>query len=172
MAMADIYIQKLLTEGYPKEIIGNGGYRATLCGIQMLDPNDHLGIYRYPGGECCHSLDEAIRFSEKHNEVCIQIINPREVDGHNISYVSLQFKDKVDSSTRDRYDCMIDINLYDDNKNSVLFEEYETHSFTNIWTIEKTIDSALLFAIGDSGIAYDIVSYDINEFEQECEVER
>ena len=38
--------------------------------------------------------------------------------------------------------------------------------------LEKGIDSALLFATGDSGIAYKIVSHNIDDFEQEEEVER
>ena len=64
------------------------------------------------------------------------------------------------------------ISLYDNNRNEVLFEEFEIHSFSDIWTIEKGIDSALLFATGDSGIAYKIVSHNIDDFEQEEEIER
>ena len=112
-----------MVEGYPKEIIGNDGYRATLCGVQELSYNDYAGIYRYPGGECCHSLEEAVHFAEKHNEVCIELMNPRKVDEYDVSYVALQFKDK-DHSIRDHYDCMIQISLYDNNKNEVLFEEF------------------------------------------------
>lgn len=168
--MVDTYI-KLLAEGYPKEIIGNDGYRATLCGVQILNPNDHVGIYRYPGGECCHSLEEAVHYAEKHNEVCIELLNHREVDGYDIAYVALRFEGRTEL-TQDNYDCMIDISLYDNDKNEVLFEKYEMHSFTNVWTIEKAIDSSLIFAIGDCDVSYKIVSHDIEDFEQENEVDR
>ena len=46
------------------------------------------------------------------------------------------------------------------------------HSFTNVWTIEKAIDSALLFAIGDCDVSYKVVSHNIVDFEQNEEIER
>ena len=46
------------SKGYPLRIIGNDGYKATLVDIQPLGGGDFMGIYRYPGGECCHDLDE------------------------------------------------------------------------------------------------------------------
>ena len=51
-------IKFLLSKGYPFKIIGNDGYKATLCGMQRLNDGDFEAIYRYPGGECCHSLEE------------------------------------------------------------------------------------------------------------------
>lgn len=51
-------IEKMRKAGYPKKIIGNGGYPATLVNCQPLLDGDFMGIYRYPGGDCCHSLEE------------------------------------------------------------------------------------------------------------------
>ena len=46
------------SKGYPLRIIGNDGYKATLVNIQPLGGGDFVGIYRYPGGVCCHGLNE------------------------------------------------------------------------------------------------------------------
>ena len=46
------------SKGYPFRIIGNDGYEATLVYIQPLFGGDFMGVYRYPGGDCCHSLEE------------------------------------------------------------------------------------------------------------------
>ena len=51
-------VQQMRKEGYPLHIIGNGGYKATLVGCQPLLGCDYMGIYRYPGGDCCHDLEE------------------------------------------------------------------------------------------------------------------
>lgn len=51
-------IEKMRKDGYPKIIKGNGGYRAYLKDMQPLGGGDYMAIYRYPGGECCHSLEE------------------------------------------------------------------------------------------------------------------
>lgn len=51
-------IKKMIKDGYPKIIKGNGGYRAYLKDMQSLGGGDYMAIYRYPGGECCHSLEE------------------------------------------------------------------------------------------------------------------
>ena len=51
-------IEKMIKDGYPKIIKGNGGYRAYLKDVQPLGGGDYMSIYRYPGGECCHSLEE------------------------------------------------------------------------------------------------------------------
>lgn len=51
-------IEKMRKDGYSKIIKGNGGYRAYLKDMQPLGGGDYMAIYRYPGGECCHSLEE------------------------------------------------------------------------------------------------------------------
>lgn len=51
-------IEKMRKDGYPYKIVGNGGYKATLSGIQPLSGGDYMAIYRYPGGECCHCREE------------------------------------------------------------------------------------------------------------------
>lgn len=51
-------VRFLRSEGYPLRIIGNGGYEARLVGMQPLVGREHAGIYRYPGGDCCHGLEE------------------------------------------------------------------------------------------------------------------
>lgn len=50
-------VESLRREGYPLRIRGNDGYTATLVGIQPLI-GEHAAIYRYPGGDCVHSLWE------------------------------------------------------------------------------------------------------------------
>lgn len=57
-------IEKMRKDGYPLIIIGNGGYKAHLTGIQPLFNGDYMGIYRYPGGECCHGLEEIKKYFE------------------------------------------------------------------------------------------------------------
>lgn len=56
--MAYDSIRRLLKDGYPWKIKGNDGYTAVLVGIQPLVDHDYCGIYRYPGGECFHDLQE------------------------------------------------------------------------------------------------------------------
>ena len=57
-------IEKLRADGYPLKIIGNGGYKATLIDIQPLNDGDYMAIYRYPGGDCCHDLEEIKKYFE------------------------------------------------------------------------------------------------------------
>lgn len=51
-------VERMRKEGWPLKIIGNGGYHATLVDCQTLLEGDYMGIYRYPGGDCCMDLDE------------------------------------------------------------------------------------------------------------------
>lgn len=51
-------VEKLRAAGYPLRIKGNGGYSATLVGVQPLLDGDYEAVYRYPGGECVHDLAE------------------------------------------------------------------------------------------------------------------
>lgn len=51
-------IEEMKKNGYPAVIKGNGGQRAYLKGIQLLNNSDYMAIYRYPGGEYCLSLEE------------------------------------------------------------------------------------------------------------------
>lgn len=51
-------VEKLRSEGYPLKIKGNGGYPATLVGIQPLIDGDYEAVYRYQGGDCVHDLRE------------------------------------------------------------------------------------------------------------------
>ena len=55
-------VEKLRAEGYPLKIIGNGGYPATLYGIQPLNDGEYMAIYRYQGGQCCHDLNEIKKY--------------------------------------------------------------------------------------------------------------
>lgn len=57
-------VELLREKGYPKRIKGNDGYEAVLVDVQLLVDNDYEAIYRYPGGECCHSLDEINQYFE------------------------------------------------------------------------------------------------------------
>ena len=50
-------VEFLRSKGYPLRIKGNGGYNATLVGMQPLVDGDYMAIYRYPGGDCCHDLE-------------------------------------------------------------------------------------------------------------------
>ena len=61
-------IDFLRSKGYPKRIKGNDGYNATLIGMQPLIDGEFMAIYRYPGGDCCHDLEEI----KKHFEVIEQ----------------------------------------------------------------------------------------------------
>lgn len=51
-------IEKMRKDGYPYKIKGNGGYSAVLYDVQPLNDGDYMAIYRYPGGCCCHGLEE------------------------------------------------------------------------------------------------------------------
>lgn len=57
-------IEKMRKDGYPYKIRGNDGYPATLYNTQPLNDGDYIAIYRYPGGECCHDLEEIKRHFE------------------------------------------------------------------------------------------------------------
>jgi hypothetical protein len=57
MSKTDL-IKKMRKDGYPYKIKGNGGYNATLYDMQPLGGGDYMAIYRYPGGVCCHGLEE------------------------------------------------------------------------------------------------------------------
>lgn len=57
-------IEKLRADGYPLKIIGNDGYKATLVDIQPLNDGDYMAVYRYPGGDCCHDLEEIRKYFE------------------------------------------------------------------------------------------------------------
>ena len=57
-------VDDMRKDGWPLKIIGNGGYPATLVGCQPLFDGDYMGVYRYPGGDCCHDLEEIKRCFE------------------------------------------------------------------------------------------------------------
>lgn len=57
-------IEKMRKDGYPLKIKGNGGYEATLKDCQPLFDGDYMAIYSYPGGECCHDIEEIKRCFE------------------------------------------------------------------------------------------------------------
>ncbi len=61
--MNQFAVELLRIKGYPKRIKGNDGYEAVLVDVQLL-VDGYEGIYRYPGGECCHSLDEINQYFE------------------------------------------------------------------------------------------------------------
>ena len=162
-------IEKLVSEGYPKRIIGNGGYIATLVDMQPLNKWEHLGIYRYPGGVCVHDLEEAKSFSQFHEEIVVQLYNPIRDDftGDEVNYVSLWFSDSDTISSG--CDSCIRYKLYDSNKNEVNGGVYEYHSDTDYWTIENAIDAVIKFSLDETGKAYTPVSYDVCDFEESCE---
>lgn len=54
-------VEKMRADGWPLKIIGNDGYPATLVDMQPLFDGDYLGIYRYPGGDCCEDLESIKR---------------------------------------------------------------------------------------------------------------
>ena len=58
-------VKFLFEQGYPLRIRGNDGYMAILAHIQPLNDGEFAAIYRYPGGYCVHSLEEAKRY-----EIC------------------------------------------------------------------------------------------------------
>lgn len=49
-------VDQMRADGWPLRIIGNCGYEAWLVDCQPLFDGDYMGIYRYPGGDCCHDL--------------------------------------------------------------------------------------------------------------------
>lgn len=51
-------VEEMRRDGYPLRIKGNDGYKATLTGCQPLFGGEYMAVYRYPGGEYCHSLRE------------------------------------------------------------------------------------------------------------------
>lgn len=57
-------IEKMRKEGYPYRIKGKGSYQAVLYGIQPLLNGEYEAIYRYPGGTCCHDLEEIKAYFE------------------------------------------------------------------------------------------------------------
>lgn len=62
--MRNSIIEKMRNDGYPYKIKGNDGYTATLFDIQPLNNGDYMAVYHYPGGECCHELEEIQKFFE------------------------------------------------------------------------------------------------------------
>lgn len=58
MATTQDVIEKMKKDGYPYKMIGNGGYKATLYDMQPLNGGEYMAVYRYPGGVCCHGLEE------------------------------------------------------------------------------------------------------------------
>lgn len=62
--MKTFEIEQLRKKGYPMKIKGNGGFSAYLVGLQPLLGGDYEAIYRYPGGDCVHSLPEINQFFE------------------------------------------------------------------------------------------------------------
>lgn len=57
-------VEFLRSKGYPRRIIGNDGYPATLVDIQPLNDGDYAAIYRYPGGDGVEYLEEINRLVE------------------------------------------------------------------------------------------------------------
>lgn len=57
-------VEKMRKDGYPYKIKENDGYTAVLYDIQPLFDGEYMAIYRYPGGGCCHSLEEIQRCFE------------------------------------------------------------------------------------------------------------
>lgn len=58
-------VEELIEMGYPKKIKGNGGYEATLVGVQPLLDGEVAGVYRYPGGDAVHHISEINAFFAK-----------------------------------------------------------------------------------------------------------
>lgn len=169
--MADPYIQKLLEEGYPKQIIGNGGFLARLCGIQQLNNHEHMGIYRYPHGECVHDLQEAISMANVQDEVVIKICNPCEYDNDLIEYVALWFS--KNEAENEKCNLCIGYNLYDEYSNEIDGGKFEYGSeTTKYWTIECAINDVLESVFEKRGIAYEIICNSIEDFEQNAEIEK
>ena len=57
-------IEEMRKDGYPLRIKGNDGYEAVLIGCQPLFDGDYIAVYSYPGGECCHDIEEIKRCHE------------------------------------------------------------------------------------------------------------
>lgn len=57
-------VEKMRKDGYPLRIRGNGGYEAVLYDMQPLIGPEYMAIYSYPGGKCCHGLEEIRRCFE------------------------------------------------------------------------------------------------------------
>lgn len=57
-------VERAVKAGYPRKIRGNDGYVARLVEIQPLLDGEYMGVYRYPGGDVCHDLDEIKRYFE------------------------------------------------------------------------------------------------------------
>lgn len=164
-------IEKLVSEGYPKRIIGNGGYIATLVDMQPLNKWEHLGIYRYPGGVCCHSLEEAKSFPQFHDEIVVQLYTPIKERATNteVKYIGIWFSDN--SADSPECDACIGYNLYDSDREEIDGGEYEYASSADYWTIEIAIDAVIQFALEETGIAYKPVSYSVCDFEDDLEPE-
>lgn len=101
-------IKKMRNDGYPLKIKGNDGIEATLCNIQPLSGKDYMAIYRYPGGECCHSLEEIRAHFEDvsiDNELCgkdeVKLNNPNtlplKTQWGSIEYVQLEINHYVNN---------------------------------------------------------------------------
>ena len=54
-------IRRLLKDGYPYKILGNDGFEAVLVEQQPLVDHGYCAVYRYPGGDCIHGLEEIKR---------------------------------------------------------------------------------------------------------------
>ena len=74
-------VQEMRKAGYPLKIIGNGGYKATLVSCQPLAHGEYMGIYRYPGGDCCHDLAEIKRYFETPEIAPISVESEFSLDG-------------------------------------------------------------------------------------------
>lgn len=61
-------IEKMRKDGYPYKIRGNDGNKAVLYDMQPLNDGSYMTVYHYPGGECCHDLEEI----KKHFEIIEQ----------------------------------------------------------------------------------------------------
>ena len=57
-------LEQMREDGYPLKIKGNGGYKATLYGCQPLLDGEYMAIYMYPGGQCCHDINEIKSYFE------------------------------------------------------------------------------------------------------------
>ena len=159
-------VKMLKKEGYPEKIVGNGGFMAQLCDIQYLNGNEHVGIYRYQGGECVHDLKEAVSMAKPHDEIVIKLWNPCEYDnGKTIEYVGLWFSENEAES--ENCNACIGYNLYDEDLNEIDGGDYEYQlEATDYWTIEYAIDDVLEAIFDRKGIAYRSISDSIEDFEE------
>ncbi len=55
-------IEKMRKDGYPYKLKGNGGCDAVLYDIQPLSGHNYMAVYHYPGGMCCHGLEDVKHF--------------------------------------------------------------------------------------------------------------